>query len=537
MIIYHSLSFYQTLTCIVHSLSQKDVPKILLFTTSIKPYVNTKILEELFDQVIYIKIREGLEDLEQYEENVCLYYDSLFQKNNIIITPQTRIYAAGSHYNFGVYLVLKEIPFFYIEEACGLLSKYEHVKKIDKNNRSEVDIIDLHGLYDASNSCIEGIICNTEEQELGYQNEKMVHFDVLREMTELCHADICKIISVFGDEQEIAISQNSVIFLSQHYANLNMMSYDQQAYLYGLIFDYFMENKEILIKRHPADVMAYGEIYPKIKVIKERFLSEFIPFIMHPKPQMIATISSTGIKSLKSSVDTNLAFDFAFEEHFEGVHRLYCALRFCRKLESTCQIKYLGVNTKLIENMQKYTDEDFSTMNIEEMQPEEIYENSILIVDQITNTFLQDMDIEEVATYFQTENLAKGIIFLNTNSDFLFYKSGHTVMQNCLFPFVIKKMNLNPKRNYELYDDFESEHIYLYSAVREVMLMAENYEYTKDLENLQMQIKVKKHKTDTHLKIAVLEGIIEATQKRLLHYIEKCDIQEAEILTLKNKAN
>ncbi len=527
MIIYHAISFYQTLVCTVHSCIQEESEKILFFTTSIKENVDTRELEKFFSKVIYIDIRKGFENLEKYQESVTNYFDSVLEKNEIVIDEKTVIYSGGSHYNFGVYLSAKQLPFYYIEEACGLLSDAEHVKNIDRNNRAEVDVIDGLGLYDGTNPNIIGIICNVNEQRMDYTNPKMIHFDTLQQMKNLDVRTIQNIMKIFGTVERVAVPKNSVIFLSQHYANLNMMSYERQALLYGLVFDYFFADKNILIKKHPADFMAYEAVYPDVQVIRESFLSEFIPFIMTPIPQMVGTISSTGINALRSVFEKSMEFDFDFEDSFESIHRIYFALVFSLTIGKARTISYVGVNTKVLDNLCRYAignGFDVALKKIDSLS--DIGAKSILLVDRMAEELFAGMSREEMAEYFVKKCPAQNIVFINSDKDYLFYSPRDKSFSENIVPIVIKKRNLDSNRDYEMYDDFTDETIYVLSKERGVRQMAMNFSQSKQLDNLKVELHVDGFKTEEQMQISVLQGMLEATEQRLLYYMKICKEQE-----------
>lgn len=534
MTIYHAVSFYQLLTCIVHSRQKADEQKILILGKNILSALNDiRELESLFEKCIYIDINFGLTEEQNCKEALSNYFTDIFNENNIVIDEETEIYVGGAQFNFGLYLTFNQIPFYFMEEACGLISQNEHIKKID-NDRACYSILEEHGLYDGSNPCINGIVCNTKEQEPGFIKDNLIHFDTLKELSNFDEVELKKILRIFTEIEQIVIPEHAVIMLTQHYANLNMMSYERQALLYGLVFDYFLTGKNILLKKHPYDFMAYDSIYPKIQQIKERFPSEFLPFVFNHTPEMIATISSTGIKSLRSVAAECMEFDFEFEEFFEPIHKAYFALEMIVRLGSVKEIYTVGVNTAMLENMCKHSlrgADDIQIMPIEEL--EELKKDSILIIDRIEKSVFDDWNIEEIAEYITEKCPAKAIFFLNSNKDYVFHKSKDETVWNHVIPIEIEKKNLNEMRDFELYNDFEKETLYLFTENKEMRRMAMEFEQERTLDNLQIEVRTGGFSTPEQLRISVMEGIVDATERRLQHYIKKCDELEKEIEQLR----
>lgn len=358
-------------------------------------------------------------------------------------------------------------------------------------------------------------------------NPKMIHFDTLQQMKELDVRTIQNIMKIFGTVEKLVVPQNCVVFLSQHYANLNMMSYERQALLYGLVFDYFLSDKNILIKKHPADFMAYEAIYPKVQVIKESFLSEFIPFIMSPIPRMVGTISSTGINALRSVFEESIEFDFDFEEVFESIHKIYFAVVFSLTIGKTKTVSYIGLNTKVLDNLCRYAIGNGFGVALKMIDSlSDIEAESVLLVDRMEEELFTGMSREEIAEYFVRKCPAKNIVFINSNKDYLFYSPKYKSFSENIVPIVIKKKNLGLNRDYEMYDDFTDETIYVLSKEERARQMAINFHHSKQLDNLKVELQVDGFETEEQMKISVLQGMLEATEQRLLYYMKICKEQE-----------
>ena len=530
MIIYHVASFYQALTCSVHSKQYPNDKKILFVAESIKvALLNPSILENIFDKVVYVDMNFGLANIDTCQEKVIEYFDAIFSKYEIKCDKNLKIFAAGAHFNFGLYLTYKQIPFYFMEDACGLISNDKHLRNINKA-RAVHPLLEENGLYDASHPCIQGIVCNVNEQEPGYKRNNLIHFDTLENLSKLEQAERMEILKVFTDVDVLSIPDNAVVMLSQHYANLNMMSYERQALLYGLIFDYYLCGRNILIKKHPYDFMAYESIYPKTTQIKQRFPSEFLPFISDKPLKMIATISSTGIRSLKSVAQEHLELDFEFEQFFEPIHKIYFTLEMLRRQENVKKIYTIGVNRPMIENMCKFgfTDPlDIQIVQVSDLS--DIEPNSVVIVDRIDETIFESLDIEVIASYFTEECLAREIFFINSNKEYAFHKADDESVWNNIIPIEIEKHNRDEDRDYELYNDFETETFYVYTKSKEIRKMAVEFEKSKMLDNLKIEMRTGGFETPEQLRISVLEGILDATEQRLLHYIKKCKTLEKEL--------
>ena len=90
------------------------------------------------------------------------------------------------------------------------------------------------------------------------------------------------------------------ILLTQHFANLNMMSEEEQIRSYKLLRINVLQDVPLIIKKHPDDFLNYRKIFPDAECIKEIFPAELLPMCfgtnLHPSTHSIppaAKISGT----------------------------------------------------------------------------------------------------------------------------------------------------------------------------------------------------------------------------------------------------
>lgn len=99
-----------------------------------------------------------------------------------------RIYVAGAHFYFSLYLIRHAIPFAMIEDAAGLISRPNDLyRPLLKNFPLHAQIAQKYGLFDGSNECIEQILCLKAAQTIDVSGPKYVDFcpeDLLAGMTE-----------------------------------------------------------------------------------------------------------------------------------------------------------------------------------------------------------------------------------------------------------------------------------------------------------------------------------------------------------------
>ena len=109
-------------------------------------------------------------------------------------------------------------------------------------------------------------------------------------------------------------------------------------------------------------------------------------------------------------------------------------------------------------------------------------------------------------------------IFLNTDGSCWFLEQSRAEEWEYFLPVVIRKERL---REEDHYDDPQEETIYIYTKNKEIRAMAERFTESKRLEHVGSLLRAEAL-TDERRQIKVLEGILEATEKRMLYYKKRC---------------
>ncbi len=509
MVLYQVISSYHLLNAMVHRVKYNDQAEAVLLIPNwiCQKFPNYKELEKYFDKVIVFEAHLKVAKInEEYSVENLLYIEDLLNNNAIQLEAFEQIHVWGGHYIFGAYLVEKSIPFIFWEDGAGILTDKDVLLEIEKNNVIKREYCDNHGLYDGTCVNVQKRICNKDAQRDVCDSAE--HFSVVRELMDLSEEKQKYIRSFFVKCESIDLEENTVLFLTQHFANLQVMSFEEQILIYQIVFDYFFENENVALKPHPDDVMYYGKLFPQYKVIRERFPSEFMPIIFNNRPKMIATISSTAINNLKNCFDDCVSFDTWYEKSFNMTHRYYVALKLLQKIFVDNKICTIGVNEQLIENFWRTKEWEKQQWYIE------LEANKCYLVDDIA---LQEKYTRETVIQL-LEHLQEDamVVFINSKQDFCFYDLYHKELWNSIVPVCIDKKK---KRVEEFYENEEQEVIYVYSKNQEVLKMVKDFELNKELANVGMELEVK-GLTPEEQRIKVLEGILEATEKRLLYYIQ-----------------
>lgn len=509
MLLFHAVSTYQLLLLIEYKIKyhMKDEAVLLLPDSLIQKFPQYDKLRKYFTDIFLYEIRQPKSRNISIKEATREYFEAVFKMRGYNITDFDEIYVGCAHYYFGIYLASNDIPFVFFEDAAGMLSRPEVLIEMEEKYPTKRGYNMQYGLYDGTCACIKKIVCNKRAQcrEVGC----VEHFDVVEELLGLSEADREWIKKFFTDMETLDIKQNAVLFLTQHFANLQILSFEQQILIYQSVFDYFFEGKDIVIKPHPNDLMYYGKLFPQYKIIREVFPSEFLPVMFTNRPDMIATVSSTAINNLYPYFSKSFCLGTQYEKEFAYTHRYYVTVKLSRMLRCTNeQIHTVGTNNELIDalfSIESEKDGDVTS---------DLTNRKCYIVDDIDRH--EGENVTAVIGKMEQLEDQDIIIFINTRMDYCFYDFYHKALWDSIVPVCINKKKT---RDEDFYADVNQEVVYVYTKNKEIRDMVENFEVKRSLLNTGMDIEVP-HLSPEERRIKVLEGLLEATEKRLLHYIQ-----------------
>lgn len=496
MIIYHAVSSYQLINCIVHAMlfSEQKETMLILPSFIVRKFPQYMELEsgDFFSKVVLVNYTKYNGKSSEY---ILSDLDEEFEGITPLLDDASEIYVGGAHYYFSIYLINHKKEFSVMEDGAGLASRMHLLKETwVKQNVLNVDLLGQYGLIEMDNPYIKKKLCLMRAQEENYIDTKLVDFDVVKALSEVRGDQREKIKDFFRCPSINDVSEESILLLTQNFANLNQLTFENQVLIYQILFDYFFEGKQIVIKPHPDDIMYYEKLFPSARMIKEKFPSELLPFIFKNTPNTISTISSTGVHLIKPIFSTSIIFDIEFEKQFIYTERYYAALRIVNYLGSTT-VDVCNCNERLLNNLQKCNDE-FKNIGIRVKSEKGTGTSEVLIVGETTEW---NTDIEEY----------RQIIFLNINNDYGF---SDLFSLSETFPIRIRRRTVRQDENYYLTED---QYIYVYN--REEQKKLKEFEFRKRLTNCGEEISVEKA-SDKDIYIMALEGQIKALERQILYY-------------------
>lgn len=522
MIVYDVISSYHLLNAVIDGSKYEKEQLILLLSSEIpKKYSNYRELKKYFSKIIEYDFSYAVYHTDVETKK---YFSSLLDIDISKRVNYDKIYCACPHHSFGYYLAINNIPFIFCEDGAGTLSRPEMLFNLTNKIASRLEFnkkcLDL-GLYDGSNPNVELIRCNLRAQQKKYDFEKIgkkiEDFDTVKELFGLPNDKCKEIIDFFLNGLSIDTPKNSTLLLTQHFANLRILEFEQQVLVYQTFIDYFFDNKTLTIKPHPDDLMYYSQLFPEAQIIREKFPSEFLPFVLSEQPECVATISSTAIFNLRGHYPKVFELDSRYEQDFEMTHRYYAAVCMAQKLG--LNISCVGANDILVQRLCESLGAADITVQ-KELSGK--YEKTMILVDDVTEQGEQGR--KDIVTLLHGVPENSCVVFINSKKDFCWYEYTQKNLWKSMVPVVLKKTILEPQSE-DFYASVDDEVLYIYSANKELLSMVKEVQIEKALPHVGIQLS-NQCLTPEQEKIKVLEGILAATEKRLLYYIEKEQVKK-----------
>lgn len=510
MTLYHVITAYQLL-CAMTLQTIRGGESTIVISPFIKqkfPYVNK--LNDYFDNIIVV---EQIDYRCFHDSKETMYY---FKKIVPMLDKADEIFVWGAQFSFGVCLAENEIPFVFCEEVAGMLSRPEILEHIDQKNPVKGTMypyVKSLGLYTGEYNRATTVMCNLLAQVNGFEREGITHFNVVEELDKLSDLKKAEIISFFCDYSKISVPKDSVIIFTQHFANLRLTTFEEQALIYQIFVDYFFPMKNLIIKPHPDDLMFYSKLFPEAHIIKERFPSEFLPFLLEYQPDSVATIYSTAVYNLRGVYSNVFELDMYYEREFWKTHRYFTAMEIAKLLGKpvVCLGIYQVLMDKIGERVGVTCQFIKQVADILDKQ-----EPITLIVDDVTGK--EEIGRRNVQSYLNLAHKDTVVIFINSQNDYCWYDFGKNTLWESIIPVELKKTLCTDANCEYVYENLNSEVLYVYGKNNDLLKEVNEMQIEKHLPHVGIDVK-KFPYVEGEERIKMLEGVLDATERRLLYYI------------------
>ena len=514
MILYHVDSQYQLLCAMTHKLLQDEEADIIMHREVLQRFEKKQLLKirQLFANVIIV---DPFFRYRNTKDVTAAYYSQ-----RLDVDSYTDIYVWGAHRSFGYYLAENRIPFIFGEEGNGFISRPYILEEWDKKIKilgNHFDSIRQYGLYDGIVENAKGRMYSFQGQVGGFPiKDGDVDFEVIDALGKLTPEMRKKLMDIFVPVGEIRLPDDAIIFMTQHLSFLGTVSFEEQILLTQLFVDYFLHGQKLVFKPHPNDLTYYSKLFPDVQIIRQVFPAEFFPYIFNPQPLGLASISSNAVRILKEHYGSVMQLDDGYVSDYKNLHKYYAAVSIARRLQLPIYC-WDGTNRTIVRALLQAEQEKEIELS------DEMSETCVILVDRmIANREESSKEIQAMLKMLgRIQRLAARIcvVFLNSENDYCWYGYGQRELWEHMVPLVLRKERIRQDSS-DFYADMEQEVMYVFSYDEEILKMAKETEIHKELPHVGLSFTTACLPQNEET-IKILEGVLAATERRLLYYVEK----------------
>jgi len=511
MVLYHAISIYQLLVCIclrlLHASGKMAV--CILPDFIVRKFPEYRRLKEygFFNLVVLYPYTETLitSSMKSIEE----MGDAFCQKSlPYSLGNFEEIYCAGVHFHFASYLVSKKIHFSYIEDGKGIWEDIEAHKRSQREFYPIMyEVTEANGLYDGSSPYIDRIYAyippKADTGEGRFADPRLLRFNVMEELRKLSMEDVDRICTVFGCRGlQLPPLDCTTIFLTDHAANMNFLTWEEQILRNTLTVDYFYTKSYLVIKPHPDDLTEYQYYFPDATVLPHLFPMELLmSFVDYSRTQII-TFGSTSVNSMEISEIVDLCGEYN-RGGFGKIHRLYAVWELYQQVNKKiiCQLELLGINQDIFRRWDSMFQRNFSRdvaegcfsffcgkgVSFLELKEALQHEKSMIVLDELNESVL---------------DIVRG--------------------QTCYF--LPKCLEITDKKKNSSCREF----LYILTADEKMMQIARKFQYRKHLKYTKELVEIRALGKRQE-RVMALSEILHATERRLLMALEQNARLKAEV--------
>lgn len=523
MIIYHVITTFHLLSCMIHkNYYHEKEAAVLIVPDFMQDKIELERFQELvecklFEKVIVFPYKKLGTRYEQIVENAKTSFNEVLGG---IPLNEVKAYIYGAHFYFSIGLIENKIRYEVFEEASGAYTHQNILSDAVKNSNPVMEAIGRnYNILSYENELIDRVWIDYSAQEGNFNKERTQNYNVQECMKKLPD-DKQKMISLFFRIPEIKVEEKSTLLLTQHFMNLNIMSYEEQVQLYKTYMDSFLENQLVYIKPHPDDFMDYETHLKKCKIIKGRFPAELLALTKPEKLDTVATVYSTAIYTVENYFKNSICLDMVYRESYKYFYQYYIAVKIIElmfRFDQSWKCTGCGADIKHIQELLNY--QTRLCIKVDDLQSKPSENPSIFILGAE-----EEKDNERALGILKEAKDNDVIIFLNTDGRALDFVNDCKEKLEGILPI---KICINAK-DYNVWDKREFI-VYIHTGNRQWRTKMASMVIHKEFENLETILDVKPMSAE-EIKISVLEGILRSTEERLLDVLN--DNKGCEVETL-----
>lgn len=522
-VLYHGVSVYQVLCCIVHRLAyhEKEVA-ILMISEHYAPkpermhfIYNLKKLQ-IFDEVMVVpeanfKKKRGRKldknsspsQIEMVIKNICREFEGWAPK----ISSFDKIYIASDNWSLGIYCLWNKIPYYYFEDACGMLTDLERYYEIIQSTDMDNCIISkyLHGA--GQSKLARKLYCNIEYQKGDISDERIEDFSIYHILREKIPHKIHRILKIYDSEPyEMDDKREVSLFLTQFIRSLAIKDLNMQREMTALLLDYFAKDTILAFKSHPKDIFInYRQMGENMYIVRRNLPSELLPFLFPRQLKSAITASSTSIRGLGKLAKEYYSFSPDIEKNYLYLHTAYTIIKIIENVREERKININMEEDSYLDNFLRFYGLQRREQNIlTQKRRGQVYEGEDT---QISNIFVETDGVKKRERQMEVKDTKKRDIVIFDNCEDK-YSICLQYTKEELKKFLV--WNLRVKREEESYFFYQKQ-IWVYCGDDKIRKDLKNLKIEKKLELSKQILQIQSQEVD---EMTRLEG-----KKRALEYI------------------
>lgn len=463
LVIYSAANAHGYITCIVHRLVYNpDSYAVYIGDDVVAP--RTGGIDFFDDAILYKQIAGewgNMNDLspEEYERYLTKVFDGYMASHNLSLNSVDEYFIGSNWSDFAIYLNLKDVRYNMFEEAIGDLGlpRESWAKRYPCQMEARTKTGMFNGL---DNPHI--LKAYLHPKTLATKHEKVVFFDVVKEIKNLPETFKNKMASVFNVPQSIDDNKAGILLLTQWFRkNDDIWKSKETIKLYALLLDlYFGANSgkyDIIIKPHPVDPQRglYGQYLNECMLLDSKFPSEFIGLVGNLDADTAVTVSSSSINTVSTISKKQLTVKFF--DQFYDIAPQFC---FCARAVKLLALKcfYFGIFKEVMEPLafqnKGFMPDSVTWHRIDEAPLTE--EGAIIIYDNVWREGVTHTSLSKL--YNSPYNSLSFII--TDNIDNLIQTAEDAIYTEYLYKLTLC---IKPYADNSVYSDTEKKDIYIFS--------------------------------------------------------------------------
>lgn len=519
--LYYALTTYHVLCCVLHKMTVHPKEEAVLVLSDI--HRNSAAFAQryresgIFSRVVILQEAAVLEHQKYLERKKlpvkmilrasCRRMEDTLKGEGLSLKGQD-LYLCPDHFPFGWYVIKNRLPYHCFEEGSGVLSDRDFALNNMKRNKTQYHLCFALGCF-GDNDLATEVLADKEKQKPGYTNPKMTDFSVDRILREMSEEERRRVLSFFGAGETVSLRENSVLLLTQHMANLGLMTLPEQHRLYTLFADYlFPKGSQLVIKPHPDDIAGtYHRVFGEDTVVLPFAMpSELMAYCIRGRFQKAAAAYSTSVRSMGHIADETLCFDSRILQDWRYLPLYNCAVRFLQA--AGIQEAETDGDEGLLQELSRCSGKEIAFSH-----PEELHLSAQALV--ISDLAGADENGEAPDPIQRAEEisslLSRGkfrvVVFCQEQEAYSFFTGRNQEIFQYVRPITLRM-------------GAETRQITVYTKEREIMEIAEKFHQVKELPYTGVTVEMDGISRSEAEKIRLLEGVLAATEKRLNSYIE-----------------